>query len=440
MGLDISFRRISCLLVVGLILLTVSALANAGAALSFPYTEVTEVGKSPVVWDPTRGAGVQTITKTCSAANACSVKPVTQWIKRGVSGIGRFARAAANPWAIAAMIGAGWIWDEVKGLWFKSVSGVCYIVNNSPFTCIPRSEVLQYLASNNSPSKPQWYAKLEQSTIVDDGPNQIRATVNYFGINSYGEEVFTQSRVWTISAHVQENVIKEAQESDVWDAFTSYGGQSDSWKVATVDGQAINPWQDLFPDAAPAVEPDPLPEVSPSDAALLDLLKQGLLQSTDPLAPHYVSPAELARLQSLAQQMEDALNQKAEEALEAMKQPITQQQYDESNARDRAEFANALPDPNFLPDAEEYTNFEIDIINETPDLPTGPDLTNLWSFTTGTCNGFTLPASVAGRSYSITVDKQCDYYPDFNAALNFMLYLLTAFQIFNIYHRAMLRG
>lgn len=440
MGLDISFRRISCLLVVGLILLTVSALANAGAALSFPYTEVTEVAKSPVVWDPTRGAGVQTITKTCSAANSCSVKPVTQWIKRGVSGIGRFARAAANPWAIAAMIGAGWIWDEAKGLWFKSQSGVCYIVNNSPFTCIPRSEVLQYLAANNSPSKPDWYAKPERSTIVDDGPNQIRATLNYFGINSYGQEVFTQQRVWTISAHTQENVIKLAEENDVWDAFTSYAGQSDSWKIATADGQAINPWKDLFPDAAPAANSDEMPDISPSDARLLDLLKQGLLQTTDPLAPNYVTAENLARLEALQSQLDSALNQKAEDTLNAMKQPITQQQYDESNARDRAAFVNNLPSADFLPDPQESLNREIDFIQKIDDTPpASPDLNLLWGFTTGSCNGFTLPVSVAGHSYSMVVNKHCEWYPIFNAAVNWFLYLLTAFQVFHIFHRMVTR-
>lgn len=434
MGLDISFRRISCLLVVGLILLTASALANAGAALSFPNTQVTEVAKSPVVWDPTRGAGVQTITKTCASANSCSVKPVTQWIKRGSSGLGRFLRSATNPWAFAAMIGAGWVWDEVEEMWNKQYSTKIFR-HDGTGTLVPYPELKSFW------TPAPWCGNCTMGEKVLSYPHNGNPLYAYVYVDHYNSLGTLTGRTGTNYTYVRDDQYKEiADESDVWKAFTSHADQANSWQVATVNGQAINPWQDLFTDSSPAVNPDPLPDISPSDAALLDLLKQGLLQSTDPLAPHYVSPAELARLQALAQQMEDALNQKAEEALEAMKQPITQQQYDESNARDRAEFANALPDPNFLPDVEENLNSDIDIINETPELPTGPDLTNLWSFSTGTCNGFTLPASVAGRSYSITVDKQCDYYPEFNAALNFMLYLLTAFQIFNIYHRAMLRG
>lgn len=439
MGLDISFRRISCLLVVGLILLTVSALANAGAALSFPYTQVTEVAKVPVTYDPIKGVGVQTITKTCAASNSCTYKPAVQTIARGASGLGRFVRVVTNPWVTAAMTGASWAWDEVESRWLRTVTQQCWAPTWDGSLCVGADEILAHAAANATKPLSYAYVNEEASYIYHVSETEVLAILQWWWYNGAVDAPYT-STSHQYNAKAPTEVTKVATANDVWDAITSYPDQANSWKIATADGQAINPWKDLFPDAAPVANSDEMPEISPSDARLLDLLKQGLLQTTNPLAPNYVTAENLARLEALQSQLDSALNQKAEDTLNAMKQPLTQQQYDESNARDRAAFVNNLPSANFLPDPQESLNKEIGFIQKMDDTPpSSPDLNLLWGFTTGTCSGFTLPVYAAGHSYSMVVNKQCDWYPIFNAAVNWFLYLLTAFQVFHIFHRMVTR-
>lgn len=448
MGLDISFRRISFLLVIGLILLTASALANA--SLSAAGSWVNEIAKTPVVWDPMRGGGVQTITKTCAASNACTYKPQVQQIARGSGGIGKFVRSAVNPWSVAAMLTAGWAWDSANSWWDKNFSVWGWLWKNH--VSDKMEGPIMSRADAIKKSKDSVLAKYSANGMdllsypVVDTDTAYQAWYWVWRSCPTSSEPLRKCGVATdVSVLVQrssnvETFEQVAEEADVWDAFVSSPDQANSWQVATENGNALQPWQDLFPESAPVPEVDPLPQISPADAILLNLLAQGLLQSLDPNAPHYVTPDELARLQQLAQQMADALNQKAKDAQAAWDQPLTQPQYDESNARDRAEFASALPDPNFLPDPEESLQQQIDFVNRREDEPpAGPDVKSLWKFSTGTCNGFNLPVSAGGHSYTITVNKQCEYYPTFNAAMNWFLYLLTAFQVFHLFHRNMTR-
>lgn len=89
---------------------------------------------------------------------------------------------------------------------------------------------------------------------------------------------------------------------------------------------------ELFKDAVIPYNPtNPTPEM----AQLKSDYRQGLLQTIDPSAPHYVTPELLKQIQDLVA-AEDAANTDdgTVEALnEKMKQPITQAQFEESNKK-----------------------------------------------------------------------------------------------------------
>ena len=97
-----------------------------------------------------------------------------------------------------------------------------------------------------------------------------------------------------------------------------------------------NPIPELFANA----DIVPKPSVDPATASDLDAYRQGLLQTTDPSADHYVTPERYNYIKNLAAQQdyENSDEGKADALNEKMKQPITQVQYEESNKK----FADAV--------------------------------------------------------------------------------------------------
>lgn len=106
--------------------------------------------------------------------------------------------------------------------------------------------------------------------------------------------------------------------------------------------------QQLFDGATIPYSPtDPTPEI----AQLKADYRQGLLQSVDPSAPHYVTPELMKQVQDMVA-AEDAANTDdgTVDALnEKMKQPLTQVQYEESNKK-FGDAVNSVTDS--LPDSE----------------------------------------------------------------------------------------
>jgi hypothetical protein len=101
------------------------------------------------------------------------------------------------------------------------------------------------------------------------------------------------------------------------------------------DAAFMNTAGDPIPELMENAVIEPVPNVDANTLADLAAYRAGQLQTTDPLADHYVTPERLEEIKKLAAQQDAANTPEGElDALnEKMKQPITQAQYEETNKK-----------------------------------------------------------------------------------------------------------
>lgn len=444
--MSISFRRVSAGVLFGLILfiaLTVASFAASAAAA----TAVVEVVPTPVNWvRPAAGspyAGVQTITRSF-AGNDPLFKPMTQ--KIGGALLSKAARAISNPWVWGAMTAADWAWDAAQDRWGKSQNNQCFKrADNDDPTIYCELDSFKARMAEIYTRFCQGICQIKSTSWTTEphpspGVFYLKLTWTY---TSYGSN-YEESMRFLFEPLPSETSFLYATDLDIFEAFSTAPNQQDSWQLATLTGNSIEPNLELFPESAldPAVRPD-APAVTQSDAEKIQWINSGLAQSLDANAPYYLPTAEIVRLNALQDSLNKYSDDLANQHLKAWEQPLTQRQYEESNEKSLAALASGLPAVNLFPNEEAFSSLvdvEKDLIEKEEELPTGPDFSSLWTLSTGSCNGFNLPVTVSGRSFVISANKQCEYYDIFNAGINFFLYLLTAFQVFTIYQRMMTRA
>ena len=173
--------------------------------------------------------------------------------------------------------------------------------------------------------------------------------------------------------------------------------------------------------------------------------RQGLLQTTDPLADHYVTPEQLAQVKELVSAEDAANTDDATVAAlnEKMKQPITQAQYDDSNLKTETAQAASLSS-SLAPALDPFnqlkidSDFVLDKINNPAEPPASLSFFT-WSLPTGTCTGFDVDFSVGnGRLHtSKRVNEFCEFYSTVAHPLLFwFLNILTFLYVWWVWDRS----
>lgn len=219
-----------------------------------------------------------------------------------------------------------------------------------------------------------------------------------------------------------------ANSSSTWGDYLDGMSQSDLAKL--FDGATIpyNP-----------TSPNPQLEKWKND------YRQGLLQSTDPEAPNYVTPEQLQQVKDLVAAEDLAKTDDGTIAAlnEQIKQPITQAQYDESNLKTETAQAASLSS-SLAPALDPFnqlkidSDFVLDKINNPAEPPASLSFFT-WSLPTGTCTGFDVDFSVGnGRLHtSKRVNEFCEFYSTVAHPLLFwFLNILTFLYVWWVWDRS----
>lgn len=210
------------------------------------------------------------------------------------------------------------------------------------------------------------------------------------------------------------------------------------------------PYPEVFPDTVPYI-----PGVTQSDQELLDLYAQGLLQSTNPNAAHYVSPEKLAEIAALAGQLQAGVTPQAlvDAANQAAQAPVTQAQLEELMKKQEAAEAKAdaaalegakaalAPATTALDQLNDEKSQLEDMISDSPTAnpPSSiPDIFD-WTLPTGNCQPYPFTFTIqAGSAQADDDGAFCRTYNEVAHPLIFwFLNMLTAVYIFGIWSRTM---
>ncbi|MGS3147283.1 hypothetical protein ACB289_11935 [Aeromonas caviae] len=210
------------------------------------------------------------------------------------------------------------------------------------------------------------------------------------------------------------------------------------------------PYPEIFPDTVPYI-----PGVTQSDQELLDLYAQGLLQSTNPNAAHYVSPEKLAEIAALAGQLQQGLNPEAavDAANQAAQSPVTQAQLEEilkkqAAAEAKADAAAVTQAASALAPAttalDKLNDEKADLEGMITDAPTAQPPSTMpnifkWTLPTGNCQPYPFTFTIqAGSAHADDNGAFCQTYNEVVHPLIFwFLNMLTAIYIFSIWSRTM---
>jgi hypothetical protein len=172
---------------------------------------------------------------------------------------------------------------------------------------------------------------------------------------------------------------------------------------------------------------------SPELEQLKSDYRNGLLQSVDPNAPHYVTPEQLKQIQDMVA-AEDAANTDdgAVDALnEKMKQPITQAQYEESNKK-YADAVNTITDS--LPSSEKNESDIDDSFNKLDEIITDipnatlPSPANIQLPSYSECMTLSL-SDGNGHDLVFPSGKQCEKINEMKRMFGYFLALAVAFAL-----------
>jgi len=351
----------------------------------------------------------------------------------------------------ATMAAAGWAIDELTNQVTQPVTsfkGLCG--SNIGYGVVS--------SSNQTVSGCSALLKSHYSPIFGDGDMTSRQVNNNgylsiyydYKLSSTGQVV---TKIGTLSSLV---VIQDSQQlvsdDSLYDSFVSHMLQ-DPIKAAQafmVPDTWPYPYPEIFPDTVPYI-----PGVTQSDQELLDLYAQGLLQSTNPNAAHYVSPQKLSEIAALAGQLQQGLSPEAavDAANQAAQAPVTQAQLEEMLKKQEAAAAKAdaaavtqaaaalAPATTALDDLQDEKTELEGMITDAPTAQPPSTMPNIfkWTLPTGNCQPYPFRFTIqAGSAQADDNGAFCQTYNEVAHPLIFwFLNMLTAIYIFSIWSRTM---
>lgn len=360
---------------------------------------------------------------------------------------------------LATMLAAGWAIDELTNQVTQTTSPT---ISNY----FPPATVFNSCSIRNSGGSPLFgynNVTLAQCSVGSGSVKNITVTGGYTYSNGYyiAPISYLQSSnpaVGTIrvSSSVEpipnpSNVAPVTDDS-LFDSLVSYMLQDP--QAAAQAFMVPDPWPypypEIFPDTVPYI-----PGVTQSDQELLDLYAQGLLQSTNPNAAHYVSPEKLAEIAALAGQLQQGLNPEAvvDAANQAAQAPVTQAQLEEILKKQEAAEAKAdaaavtqaaaalAPATTALDELQDEKTELEDMITDAPTAQPPSTMPNIfkWTLPTGNCQPYPFRFTIqAGSAQADDNGAFCQTYNEVAHPLIFwFLNMLTAIYIFSIWSRTM---
>lgn len=352
-------------------------------------------------------------------------------------------------WA-ATMLAAGWAIDELtnqvtqRSTIYKGQCGS----NRGIIYNVTLEDCFKYAVSNN----------IVKGFTVTSGPHPpVNGQSTYYKVSYCASSQPTYcsytplTAMFTAQSQSQGSPTPVADDA-IYDSFVAKMLQDP--QAASQAFMVPDPWPypypEIFPDTVPYI-----PGVTQSDQELLDLYAQGLLQSTNPNAAHYVSPEKLAEIAALAGQLQQGLNPEAavDAANQAAQSPVTQAQLEEilkkqAAAEAKADAAAVTQAASALAPAttalDKLNDEKADLEGMITDAPTAQPPSTMpnifkWTLPTGNCQPYPFTFTIqAGSAHADDNGAFCQTYNEVVHPLIFwFLNMLTAIYIFSIWSRTM---
>ncbi|WP_320153098.1 hypothetical protein [uncultured Tolumonas sp.] len=365
-----------------------------------------------------------------------------------------------NPWLTAALAAAGLSYEAYK--WYKTTKseekipfGTCYSDVFTPNTtydqCVALIEKL-YSSRKAVINGKTYYFVFTDVVPIDSLPSdgvtlsyiRLVAHYKYPALQTGAADVSfipaSNSFSWTITKYDNFTVSdkKELTDQQVGDVLLGLLTGSESSRQAFGENSQPYPLAGLFPDTGLNVDPTYSPSADVNPNTLPDYITKynnGLLQTTDPSKPNYVTPAQYEYIKSQAESQAAAKATGASGAtstnpLQGMEQPITQDQYDASNKKVDDAAKSAVNSQSFDGFGDNKTlddgNQKLKEISEGGIQPLSPF--NLPSLPqASTCQSVTW--EFMGQSVEIPGADGCKRLADLKRIFGYLLYVLTAIAI-----------
>ncbi|RQM71371.1 DUF883 domain-containing protein [Aeromonas enteropelogenes] len=368
-------------------------------------------------------------------------------LKSSAGGIGGLVKK--NAWYagwFAAMAAAGWAIDELTGQMTKptfKITGSCFFSGGNQFAF----GTPQYCAAEASPSTPL------NLRLVSGKPAQGADLLYTFEYVNPSNNV-TYSRSFYLRVQTATSTVEPVPDDALYDSLASEM-LKDPQKAAQafmVPDAWPYPYPQIFPETVPYI-----PGVSEADQEALDLYYRGLLQSTDPNAPYYVTPERYQQIAALAQQLQqgqtpegqqDALN-------DQLKKPLTQKELEETlkkrdeEAAKEAESLKAQTEAALEPAqsaleklAEDNTWLEQQITSAPSNQPPVMGFTlPKWVWPTGNCRPIPIIFEISNLSAKANDNGAfCDFYNDVaHPLIYWFMYMLLALYLFVLWNKTMVQ-
>jgi hypothetical protein len=334
----------------------------------------------------------------------------------------------------ATMAAAGWAIDELTNQMtarYKNGLGYCYVSTNyigtfTPADCAPKTY-----------THPDYEFVSFQLTSAQSDVGVVGKTSYYvssFKNKTNGNFVTPSFRVaWQTSL----DEIKPVPDDALYDSLVSHmlqDPQSAAQAFMVPDAWPY-PYPQIFPEQVPYI-----PGVADSDQEALDWYYKGLLQSTNPNAPYYVSPERYQQIATLANQLQQGTTPEgqANEQNNNLKNPLTQAQLEETLKKrdiEQKKEAEEMSKTNTKPISDAYKDSklkeEYDKLRERvtdpsklPQLPPLPAQAQIDLPTHKQCQTITM--NFFNGVLTFPNPDQCQKLEQVKTGLGYLMYVLTA--------------
>lgn len=311
--------------------------ASAVTAAAFSFSNIVKqaevIKANAVVSANSTMIKVSTTIKGFAANDPYMVKnvdvPKANFLSHAKNNMGSLVKR--NAWYagwFATMAAAGWAIDELTGQMtnptFK-ITGACFFSGGNPFA----HGTPQYCAAQASPSTPL------NLRLVSGKPAPDADLLYSFEYVNPSNNV-TYSRSFYLRVKTASSTVEPVPDDALYDSLISHMLQDPkaAAQAFMVPDAWPYPYPNIFPDTIPYI-----PGVSEADQEALDLYYKGLLQSTNPNAPYYVTPERYQQIKDLATKLEQGLTPEGQtDAMnDQLKKPLTQAELEETLKKRDAE-------------------------------------------------------------------------------------------------------
>ncbi|MGL6309874.1 hypothetical protein ACSZMD_08720 [Aeromonas veronii] len=360
----------------------------------------------------------------------------------------------------ATMAAAGWAIDELTNQMVKPSKVTRYIGKsgnfNSPTYLGGNFSLEDAVAAVVKQCFDSGYINCASNGVLDykPAPERSKFTITYSHPSTPNKQ--SSRLIDYYPTQINEDVVgvEPVPDDALYDSLASYMIQDP--KAASQAFMVPDAWPYPYPNVFPETVPY-IPGVSESDQDALDLYYKGLLQSTNPNAPNYVTPERYQQIADLATKLQQGQTPEGQAGAlnDDLKKPLTQKQLEETlkkqqeeqakadaDAAAKAQQALAPADTALDKLSEEKKWFEDTITGSANQSPPSQGLSlPKWVWPVGSCKPFPITFSISKLSAKANDGGAfCDNYNNvFHPLIYWFLYMLLALYIFVLWNKTMVQ-